>query len=705
MSGWITYTGLVILGVLSYCTVVAQESVSETDFRSDNQLIRFDTEYFSRYQPRTALDMVNQIPGFALDDGDNTRGFGAAAGNVLINGRRPSAKQNSPSNFLARIDASQVREIELIRSQLPGIDMLGHSALVNIVLQEDNLDAVVRWEVGGRHNSRGPFKPLLDISLTDRWRDIDYTAGFYVEREANGEDGYREFFDTNGDLFQTSNVRQKSTGVELRGSLSASTWIGETLVNANTRVTSDKRHPRQVANIVPVDDPAAVRQEFINDDLIIKGLEIGFDAVRNINDALMGKAIVLFFNRQVPNTSTRELINELGEQTLLRTAETENDSIEGIARLEFNWTGLDNHSVQLNLEGAYNEVDGALLQTDDRGTGPVVVEVPGANDKVDEIRWDILLRDNWSLGKLELDYGLGVEFSTISQTGDRIQKRSFNFFKPRGIATWSIDNSQQFRMRVEREVAQLDFDDFISTTVFDDNDVLLGNPDLRPDATWVVEFDYERRFGRAASIKLIAFHHWIDDVLDLLPLTDTNAVSGNIDSGRRWGVELENTIPLEWTGLNGAKLDLTLRWQDSTVIDPVTGNRRVLSAQGGNPAYRTLANGNRNNRYFLRAQFRQDLIDERVSWGFTVAERDDRPLFKVDELDVYGEGVAIDAFIETTRWFGVKIRLQGENMLDFTEWRDRTVYVGQRTLSLVDYQENRDFLNGRKITLSFSGSF
>ena len=97
----------------------------------------------------TALDMVNQVPGFVVDNGDNTRGFGAAAGNVLINGRRPSAKQNSPSNFLARIDTSQVKQIELIRSQLPGIDMLGHSALVNIVLVENNLAAIIRWEAAG----------------------------------------------------------------------------------------------------------------------------------------------------------------------------------------------------------------------------------------------------------------------------------------------------------------------------------------------------------------------------------------------------------------------------------------------------------------------------------------------------------------------------------------------------------------------------
>jgi len=89
----------------------------------------------------------------------------------------------------------------------------------------------------------------------------------------------------------------------------------------------------------------------------------------------------------------------------------------------------------------------------------------------------------------------------------------------------------------------------------------------------------------------------------------------------------------------------------------------------------------------------------------TAAERDARPLFKVDELDVYNDDVAVDAFIETTRWWGVKLQLLGENLLDFKEWRDRTVYVGARDLSAVDFREVRNRYNGRKITLSVSGSF
>ena len=51
---------------------------------------------FEQYAPRTALDMVSQIPGFSVSGDDGARGFGQASQNVLINGQRISSK--SPRN-------------------------------------------------------------------------------------------------------------------------------------------------------------------------------------------------------------------------------------------------------------------------------------------------------------------------------------------------------------------------------------------------------------------------------------------------------------------------------------------------------------------------------------------------------------------------------------------------------------------------------
>jgi len=523
------------------------------------QVVVYEADFFARYQPSTAMDMVRQLPGFQLNDGDSLRGFGSAAGNILINDRRTSAKNDSPSSILARIPASQVERIELIRGQVRGIDMLGQSALANVVLQGD-FPAVIRWEASYRFDSTGPEKPNIDLSLANNWKGIDYNLGVYIEKEANGQIGARRLYDGAGELVENTELSQTSDGTDIIPTLSASTWLGETLINANIRALYDTRMPIYTLDITPTAAGNLPRQEYLKDRLVTKNIEVGLDVMRSIKQDFVGKAIALFFYQELPVVSTRRILNSSGIMTSLRKAETTNDRMEAITRLEFNWLGWAQHNIQLNLEGAYNSVEGTLVQTDDIGTGPVVVPVPGANTKVDEVRGDFILKDIWTLGEYELDYGVAAEVSTISQTGDEQQKRSFFFVKPQVTLTYTPGSGHRTRFSAGREIAQLNFNDFISATVFDDDDLALGNPNLRPDATWVTELSYERRFGRVSVASITGFYHWIDDVLDLLPLTDTNAVPGNIGDGRRWGMEFESTIPMDWLGLVGSRLSFTARW-------------------------------------------------------------------------------------------------------------------------------------------------
>ena len=135
------------------------------------------------------------------------------------------------------------------------------------------------------------------------------------------------------------------------------------------------------------------------------------------------------------------------------------------------------------------------MQTEDSGTGPVLVDVPGANTRVEELRGDVLIQDTWSLSRLVFNYGLGLERSTISSSGEDDRERSFFFLKPQTQLTYSFDAAKQLRLRVAREVSQLDFNDFISTSVFEDDDLALGNTELMPETTWLTEFSHE--IGRA----------------------------------------------------------------------------------------------------------------------------------------------------------------------------------------------------------------
>jgi len=666
------------------------------------QVVEYRAEFFDRYQPLTALDMVRQLPGFQLDDGSGDRGFGNVVGNILINDRRPSAKEDTPSQILDRIPASTVRRIDLIRSQVRGIDLQGQPIVASIMLRDD-VPAASRWELSVRKTiGLSSLTPSASISRSDLWRGIEYNAGLELRRPAFGDEGTVEVLDADGSLAELRTEERKGLRHQGNGNLIASMRLNETLVRFNTKIALNNLDEQIVSHRVPQALGSDPRTEFFADTSDILQFELGTDFERELNADLIAKVILLHIREEEEALSSQRSVDDAGDQTRIRLADSDSVRTESIIRVELDWARLPNHTVQINLEGAFNVLDNAFNLVEDSGAGPMPVPVPGANARVEEVRWDFLFLETWSTGRFALDYGLGAEQSTISQSGDVNQERNFFFLKPRGVLTYSPGEGKLTRLRLEREVSQLDFKDFVSATVFQDDDLALGNPDLRPETTWVAEVSHERRFGELGVVKLTAFHHWISDVQDLLPLTPMFETPGNIGDGRRWGAVLETTLPLDSLGLAGAQLEFKARWQDSTVVDPVTLDRRVLS---GDTETRRPLPFRGENQYAFTLDFRQDFNAAHVAWGWDLRTRAERPLFKVNELDIRDEGVELNVFVETTRWFGLKIRVQGQNLLNLSLLRDRTVFVGQRGLSLVDFRELHDSMEGRRIILSLAGSF
>jgi len=669
---------------------------------NEDRVVSYPPVFFDRYQPNTAFDMVSQVPGFQLDDGNDQRGFGGAVGNVLINDRYPSSKQDTPSQILQRIPVTQVERIELIRGQVRDIDLLGRPVVLNLLLVE-NSAAATRWELSLRKNFQmSPLAPSGSISVSDRWRSMTYNVGVEGRRASFGNPGTRDVLDASGARVEQRLEDHEGSGFNANSYVTAAIDIGRTSLQINATLGLEERKEVLQTINVPEAPGGLPTNDHLVDERYNRQIEIGINAERRLSEDLVGTAILLHHELHQEPSSSQRRFDSAGDQYLFRLAETEAETTETIARTEFVWSKFTNHVLQVNVEGARNILNSALEQVVDTGSGPELVPVPGANSRVEELRGDILVIDTWSLGKYEFDYGIGAESSTISQSGDADQKRRFSFVKPQAAVTYASSPEQRIRLRLAREVAQLDFRDFVSATRFEDNDLALGNPDLRPESTWIAEVSSEWRWGDLSVLRAKVFHHWISDVQDLLPLDDAFEVPGNIGDGRRWGLEIEATVPLNWLGLSAARLDIRGRLQDSTVEDPVTGRMRVLSAAGGHKGDVDFRD---ENRYGLQLDFRQDLDTSRVSWGWNLAIRAERPLHKVNELDVYDEGANVDAFIETTRWLGLKVRLTGVNLLDIVDSRDRTLYGGARELSPVVSREHRRLTNGRRLLLTLSGTF
>jgi len=684
-------------------TAIAAAQTAVPVGTQESDVVRYPASFFARYQPNSALDMLEQLPGFRLASSGELRGYGSDTGNVLINGRRPSSKRVTVPSILDRIPASQVDSIELIRGPVRDIELLGEPEVANVILLTD-VPAAVRWIFTGYQNSDvSPSPWFSNISLSDRWGNIDYNGGLDIFRVVDSETNDEKIVDGSGSLteerYETGNEKE----FEANFDLSASTWIGDTLLTYSHQIGIQDGSEFFVSRRTPQAPGEATREEVIDGVSDEFQYEFGITVERALRPNLTGNLLVFYSQEDEDSIERQRSIDASGIQTAEKLKDTNQIEKEAILRTEFQWTGLPGHTIRFNLEGTYNQVANIQIQTEDTGSGPVPVIVPGASTTIDEYRGDLLLKDIWTIGDYELDYGLGVEVSELMQTGDPVVERNLTFLKPHAELSYTPDETRRTRFRLAREVAQLVFEDFISASLFADEDLELGNPNLRPETTWVTELGYEQRFGKESVFKVILFHHWIDDVQDLIPITLTEEAPGNIGDGRRWGVEFEATAALDRLGLKNARLDINARWQDSTVTDPVTGEERVLSA-----TIITTSTGDifaTDNEYVAIVEFRQDLEKARVAWGWDVTYEAELIEFKVNELDARDKDPDLNFFIETTRWLGLKLRLEFNNVLDMTVVRERDIYTGERSLSPLLRRQLQDRTNGREFGLSVSGSF
>jgi len=95
----------------------------------------YEAEYFRTFSPANALEVIRRVPGFTLDVGaQDVRGFGGAAGNVVINGARPSSKNDTLETILARIPAQRVLRVEVGSGEQFGAEFAGRAQVANLVL-------------------------------------------------------------------------------------------------------------------------------------------------------------------------------------------------------------------------------------------------------------------------------------------------------------------------------------------------------------------------------------------------------------------------------------------------------------------------------------------------------------------------------------------------------------------------------------------
>lgn len=648
----------------------------------------FPAAFFDRYAPNNALDMIRNLPGYSLDEGNrDTRGFGGAAGNVLIDGERVSAKSDKTSDILRRIPASRVERIVLLRGQLGGLDLANQSLVANVIRREGGTSGT--WRL--RANQYRPdtrYYSGAAVSVSGKAFDMRYNLGLGLGEFANYSDADERVTDATGEVVETRDERFAEDGDFYNASLAVNGSTGPNVFSVNARFNHFDEAGGEASRRFPGNGEAFT--VFQGDADSEDAWELGLDLQRKLSDTWNAKLIGLARGSEFKEKASLSRQAGTAPDTSLIETEFASDSRESIARIEIDFSGFAGHLFEWALEVTDNVLDSRFtLFANENG----VLEpqfVPGANTEVSERRYDLSASDAFSVAGVSIDLGLGVERSRIEQSGGFSESRDFIFWKPHLLATYPLSVRTQLRFGVRREVGQLDFFDFVSSADLGDTELELGNPSLKPERTTRVEGEFATRFADLGSFSVTLFRDQISDLQDLLPLQGELEVPGNIGSGHRSGLEAELTLPLNTLGLKNGRLDAEGRWQTSSVEDPLSQRDRTHSGERDWEGSITL---------------RQDLPETGVAWSIKAFAFDFASYFGIDEIDQRGERFDIDAKLQFRLNPAMRLELGVDNVLRDGDARDRKVFDGPRTANLLSFREQRQQNFAREFFLRLSGSF
>ena len=659
-------------------TALAQEAppLEAAPEASGRGVISYPPAFFADARPTTALEMVERLPGFVLDTGDNVRGFEGAAGNVLIDGRRPASKSDDLGEILRRIPAGQVERIDLIRGGAPGIDMQGKSVMANLIRTRTNaaqgLIALSERQVYDGRNAVG-----VRVEGSGRVGDTAWEAGFVGGQGV--DDGAGE----------GPRVRVDDRNVPL-----ITTWVDSDGDAANGALTGAVEHPllggRLRANgrffvdhyeYDEVNSGGPLR-EVTHDENDLTETELGLSYNRPLGPRTSLELIGLRQTADETYDSAFDDLSDLYDFTL------DSDTTETIGRAVLRFRQSEAISWEVGGEAALNTLDSGTRFA----LNGTPVALPAANVRVEELRGEVFGKATWrATPRLTVDAGLRGEASDISSEGDVELEKSLQFVKPRLGLTWAHDDKTQLRLRIERSVGQLDFDDFVASSSLNTGVLTAGNPDLDPEQEWIAEAAVERRFWTGGAFVVTVRRAEITDVADRapvrLPTGEIYDAPANIGAGVREELALTLTLPFDRVGVKGAQLRGEATWRRSEVEDPTTGEEREISG------LRPLE---------WEAHFSQDLPQWKANWGVDAFGGWRETYYRYDQISTTKLKTFVVPYAEWKPRPDWVIRFEIPNVTERGLRRTRTVYAGPRDTSTIAYVEDRDIQFGKMYRLRIS---
>jgi len=667
-----------------------------------NPVLSFDLEFFQRFEPVSVGEMLKRVPGvtFTSDvleyDGVQMRGLPPGFTQVLINGRRAPGGEADRSFFVDRIPAELVERIEIVRAPRADQPSDGIAGTLNIITKESATFQGGFAKGGLLINEDGVVRPSAAIAYAGRLSPTTtaFAALNYQQRRNPKKKTSLRFDEVTSGPFDETNPAFTDTelqddtrdGTDFSGNAEIATEVfGGKLRLGGFFVDTDRDEDETSLTFEGPDldpDGAEIQAERISQQTYALTLDGQFP----VGPGELGFAGGWSGFRENSDVTTLE--GDTVADAVLDGTETlkiNDDEYSGTIYYAYGTSSDFKLKVGIDLLGKTRNGENRAFDDEGEEDGPLA----GAIFRIKEDRYDPYVRLTLEpVEDLTVDAGLRYEITrrtvtsnaengTETTASDRYNTESLN---PSLHLRYAPTADDQFRASLARTVRRPNYDlisPFQQEESPGDDDITIGNPQLRNERAWGVDVGYERRLGQQGIVGINFFYRKISDLTELVATGVESPAGGqfvqpqNIGDGKVWGMEIDFSAPLTALGMPDTGLFANYTYLDSETRDPFTGENRRFNNQP---------------HHVYNLGFIQTVRSIDASFGASLSGRSSAFESNFDETIELSYTPDLEAFIEKRIGKNLVLRFTAQNLLDRTKKETFRKYDGD---SFAEILENR----------------
>lgn len=552
----------------------------------------------------SASEIMNNIPSVNVDQDGNISMRGNDNVRILIDGK---PTQMDPKTLLKQIPSNSIDKIELITNPSAKYNPEGMSGMINFVLKKNMQDGFNGSYNGNITFAKVPkFNQTVDLNL--RKGKVNFFGNYSYSDQKSLHGGVMTQLDNNSeqifDIENNNKTHNFKVGFDVYANSknTISFYTNQTYANGIGTVDNSILTP-SISPFYQTDQYEGDNQSQ-NYNLAYKktftkpGQSLDFEVNYGRNHDTQKGNFGIAGNSPVNyNDGTDNTVNAV--QANLDYVHPINDKTKLEVGAEYRTTGTEN---------GYKTTNVIANQTDFEYNVDIASAYATFGSKFE--KWGYQIGARLEKYNVKADYTVGTEFKDFKDDYLTIYPSAFLSYTPTQTDFFQISASR----RVDRpNIWQTKpIRDYSTPRV-----IQIGNPELKPQFTNSIEFNYTKVLGVKGSVTLGTYYRFINDPIERTFYLDTSsddAISerrmvmsyGNFDQSTAYGAEISSNYKINrWWDVQPS-VEYYFRNQRGivTVLNPETNEGELQNREIDNGVF----NARLNNNFKITNAFRASLF-------------------------------------------------------------------------------------------------